>query len=112
MNQSEAFETCIDVGGLVLFGADTVYGLACDPEDRFAVERLYLLKRRRTDKPSAIMFFSLEAALAALPELGERTREGMRRLMPGGKGSGWRGGVGTAKRADALAPSRPVPTHR
>ena len=30
------------------------------------------------------MFFGLEAALDALPELGERTREAMRRLMPGG----------------------------
>ena len=69
--------------GVVLFPADTVYGLACDPDDRFAVERLYLLKRRTLDKPSAVMFFSLERAFAALPELGERTREAMARLLPG-----------------------------
>ena len=59
MTEAEAFERCIRVGGLVLFGADTVYGLACDPDNRFAVERLYLLKRRTLDKPSAVMFFSL-----------------------------------------------------
>ncbi len=35
-----AFEDCIRQGGLVVFPSDTVYGLACDPEDRFAVERL------------------------------------------------------------------------
>ena len=29
------------------------------------------------------MFFDLELALEALPELGERTREAMRRLLPG-----------------------------
>ncbi len=30
------------------------------------------------------MFFSLELALAALPELGERTRAALERLLPGG----------------------------
>ena len=83
MSDREAFERCIAVGGLVLFGADTVYGLACDPNDRFAVERLYLLKRRSLDKPSAVMFFSLERAFAAVPEIGERTRDAMERLLPG-----------------------------
>jgi L-threonylcarbamoyladenylate synthase len=81
---SETFERCIAVGGVVLFGADTVYGLACDPNDRFAVERLYLLKRRTLDKPSAVMFFSLERAFDAVPEIGERTRGAMARLLPGG----------------------------
>ncbi len=84
MTDAEAFERCIRVGGLVLFGADTVYGLACDPGDRFAVERLYLLKRRTLDKPSAVMFFSLERAFDAVPEIGERTRGAMARLLPGG----------------------------
>ncbi len=83
MSERDAFEQCLGVGGLVLFPADTVYGLACDPEDRFAVERLYLLKRRSLDKPSAIMFFNVEDAFAALPELGERTRLAMSRVMPG-----------------------------
>jgi tRNA threonylcarbamoyl adenosine modification protein (Sua5/YciO/YrdC/YwlC family) len=80
---SEAFERCIGAGGLVLFPADTVYGLACDPDDRFAVERVYLLKRRTLAKPSAVMFWGVQDALAALPELGERTRLAMSRVMPG-----------------------------
>ncbi len=83
MTDAEAFERCIRAGGVALFPADTVYGLACDPDDRFAVERLYLLKRRSLDKPSAVMFFALQRALDALPELGERTREAMARLLPG-----------------------------
>lgn len=83
MSDAAAFERCIAVGGLVLFPADTVYGLACDPEDRFAVERLYLLKRRSLEKPSAVMFFELDLAFAALPELGERTRQVMLALLPG-----------------------------
>jgi L-threonylcarbamoyladenylate synthase len=72
------------VGGVALFPADTVYGLACDPSNRIAVERLYLLKRRSLAKPSAVMFFDVELALAALPELGGRTREALPRLLPGG----------------------------
>jgi L-threonylcarbamoyladenylate synthase len=81
---SEAFERCIAGGGVAVFGADTVYGLACDPEDAAAVERLYALKGRPTGKPSAVMFFDAERALAALPELGPRTRALMERLLPGG----------------------------
>jgi tRNA threonylcarbamoyl adenosine modification protein (Sua5/YciO/YrdC/YwlC family) len=82
-DSAEAFERCIGAGGLVLFPADTVYGLGCDPEDRFAVQRLYLLKRRSLDKPSAVMFFRVQDAIAAVPELGERTRLAMSRVMPG-----------------------------
>jgi tRNA threonylcarbamoyl adenosine modification protein (Sua5/YciO/YrdC/YwlC family) len=77
------FERCMSVGGVAVFPADTVYGLACDVHNRVAVERLYALKRRRMDKPSAVMFFDLELALAAMPELGERTRSAMERLLPG-----------------------------
>lgn len=83
-SEAEAFERCLAVGGIALFPADTVYGLACDPGNRVAVERLYLLKRRPLVKPSAVMFFDVELALAALPELGERTCGAMMRLLPGG----------------------------
>ena len=52
-----------------MFPADTVYGLACEPDSKEAVYRLYRLKGRKPDKPAAVMFFDLELALAALPEL-------------------------------------------
>jgi tRNA threonylcarbamoyl adenosine modification protein (Sua5/YciO/YrdC/YwlC family) len=73
----------MSVGGVAVFPADTVYGLACDVHNRVAVERLYRLKRRPLDKPSAVMFFELSLALSALPELGERTRAALARLLPG-----------------------------
>ena len=79
----ETFERCISVGGVAVFPADTVYGLATEPESREGVERLYRLKGRLPDKPSAVMFFQLEPALAALPELGARTRAVMEALLPG-----------------------------
>ena len=79
----ETFERCISVGGVALFPADTVYGLATEPESREGVDRLYRLKGRAADTPAAVMFFGLELALAALPELGARTGEAVRRLLPG-----------------------------
>ncbi|MGZ4169543.1 MAG: Sua5/YciO/YrdC/YwlC family protein [Solirubrobacteraceae bacterium] len=81
--EADGFERCMSVGGVAVFPADTVYGLACDVHNRVAVERLYRVKRRRPDKPSAVMFFDRELALAALPELGERTRAALGRLLPG-----------------------------
>jgi L-threonylcarbamoyladenylate synthase len=76
-------DRCVVGGGVALFPADTVYGLACDPGSEAAVRRLYALKGRPLDKPSAVMFVDLALALEALPELGERTRGALRRLLPG-----------------------------
>ena len=70
--------------GVALFPADTVYGLACTPDAPEAVERLYRLKGRAAGKPAAVMFFDRGLALGALPELGERTRAALERLLPGG----------------------------
>jgi L-threonylcarbamoyladenylate synthase len=80
---ARTFERCIAVGGIAVFPADTVYGLACEPDSKEAVQRLYMLKRRRPDKPAAVMFFALDLALAALPELGPRTTGALRALLPG-----------------------------
>jgi L-threonylcarbamoyladenylate synthase len=83
-NDAETFERCIAVGGVALFPADTVYGLACEPDIDEAVTRLYALKGRRPDKPAAVMFFQLDLALEALPELGDHTRAALETLLPGG----------------------------
>jgi L-threonylcarbamoyladenylate synthase len=82
-DDAQTFSRCIAVGGIAVFPADTVYGLACEPDSKEAVQRLYLLKRRRPDKPAAVMFFALDLALAALPELGPRTAGALRALLPG-----------------------------
>jgi L-threonylcarbamoyladenylate synthase len=82
-DDAQTFSRCIAVGGIALFPADTVYGLACEPDSKEAVQRLYLLKRRRPDPPAAVMFFALDLALAALPELGPRTAAALRALLPG-----------------------------
>lgn len=78
-----ALGRCVAAGGVALFGADTVYGLCCDPRNAAAVDRLFELKRRPRTKAAALAFFNLDAALAALPELGPRTRAAFHALLPG-----------------------------
>ncbi|HST42715.1 MAG TPA: Sua5/YciO/YrdC/YwlC family protein [Conexibacter sp.] len=79
-----AFALTIAAGGVAVFPADTVYGLAAAPGDLAAVARLYELKGRAPSKPAALMWFDRERALAALPALGARTRGALERLLPGG----------------------------
>lgn len=81
---AEAFADCIEGGGVAVFPADTVYGLACDPDNPDAVARLYELKGRPADKPAAVMWFDRDAALTALSELPPRTRTACVGLLPGG----------------------------
>jgi L-threonylcarbamoyladenylate synthase len=76
-----AFGRCIVAGGVAVFPADTVYGLACAPDDAAAVANLYALKGRPPEKPAAVMFFDLDEALAGLPP---RTARLLRQLLPGG----------------------------
>jgi L-threonylcarbamoyladenylate synthase len=80
----QTLSRCIAVGGVALFPSDTVYGLATETESEEGVRRLYALKRRPPGQPAAVMFFHLELALAALPELGPRTAAALPRLLPGG----------------------------
>jgi L-threonylcarbamoyladenylate synthase len=80
---ADTLARCLRVGGVAVFPSDTVYGLACDPQEKEAVRRLYALKKRDIEKPSAVMFFDLDLAFAAVPELGPATREALTRLLPG-----------------------------
>jgi L-threonylcarbamoyladenylate synthase len=80
----EAFDRCIAAGGVALFPADTVYGLATHPESSQGIDRLYRLKGRSPTRPAAVMFFDVGPALDALPELPSETRTAAQRLLPGG----------------------------
>ena len=82
-DEVDAFDRCVAAGGVALFPSDTVYGLATDPESSDGVRRLYALKGRPPTRPSAVMFFELELALAGLGALGPRTRTALGRLLPG-----------------------------
>jgi L-threonylcarbamoyladenylate synthase len=76
-------ERCMAGGGVAVFPSDTVYGVCCDPENEQAAKRLYELKGRPAARPAAVMFFALEPALAALPELPDTERRALQALLPG-----------------------------
>jgi L-threonylcarbamoyladenylate synthase len=76
-------EECLAGDGVALIPTDTVYGLACNPESKTALQRIYELKGRPALKPAAVMFFAREPALESLSELGPRTRNALNALLPG-----------------------------
>jgi L-threonylcarbamoyladenylate synthase len=78
-----ALERCVAEAGVALFPADTLYGLACDPCDAAAIERIHEIKGREEDKPSAVMFFSSEAMRALLTTVGPHTARAVGALLPG-----------------------------
>jgi L-threonylcarbamoyladenylate synthase len=78
-----ALERCIAVGGVAVFPADGLYGLACDPLDAAAIERIHRIKGRDDGKPSAVLYFSPLAMRELVDGLGPRTRKAFGALLPG-----------------------------
>jgi len=78
-----ALERTIAGGGVAVFPADGLYGLACDPLDAAAIERIHAIKGRDDGKPSAVMYFSPLAMRELLGGLGQPTREAIAALLPG-----------------------------
>jgi L-threonylcarbamoyladenylate synthase len=76
-------ERTIAAGGVAVFPADGLYGLACDPLDAAAIERIHRIKGRDDGKPSAVMYFSPLAMRELVEGLGPRARQAMGALLPG-----------------------------
>jgi len=78
-----ALERCVLDGGVAVFPADGLYGLACDPLRAEAIDRIHAIKGRDDGKPSAVMYFSPLAMRELLAGLGERSRAAVAALLPG-----------------------------
>ncbi len=78
-----ALEQMIAGGGVAVFPADTLYGLACDPLNGRAVDRIQAIKGRDDGKPSAILYFSPLAMRELVAGMGPRTRDAAGALLPG-----------------------------
>jgi L-threonylcarbamoyladenylate synthase len=76
-------ELCIAAGGVAVFPADGLYGLACDPLNRAAIERVHRIKGRDDGKPSAVLYFSPLALRELVESFGDRTRAAVGALLPG-----------------------------
>ena len=78
-----ALERWVASGGVAIFPSDGLYGLACDPANPEAIERIHELKGRDERKPSAILYFSPLAMRELLASLGPRSRDAIGALLPG-----------------------------
>ncbi len=78
-----ALERCVGAGGVALFPADGLYGLACDPINPAAVDRIHEIKGRDEDKPSAVMYFDQLTMREVLGQLAPRARAVAAALLPG-----------------------------
>src|SRR3954468_20891678 len=78
-----ALERCVGAGGVAIFPADTLYGLACDPLNAEAVQRIHSIKGRDEGRPSAVMYFSPLAMRELVAGLGPRSRQAVSELLPG-----------------------------
>ncbi len=76
-------ELCIAAGGVAVFPADGLYGLACDPLNQEAIERIHRIKGRDEGKPSAVLYFSPLALRELVEGLDDRTRAAVGALLPG-----------------------------
>ena len=79
---TEAVEALRD-GKPVVMPFDTVYGLAADPTEEEATQRLYELKGRDLTEPSALVARDLDFLLKCVPELRGRTASLAGLLLPG-----------------------------
>jgi L-threonylcarbamoyladenylate synthase len=79
---TEAVEALRD-GKPVVMPFDTVYGLAADPTEEEATQRLYELKGRDLTEPSALVARNLDFLLTCVPELRGRTASLAGLLLPG-----------------------------
>ena len=73
----------IEEGELVVIPTDTVYGLACTPDDAAVVRTLSQLKRRAAVQPITLVAASVDALIERAPELRGRAETIARSLLPG-----------------------------
>ncbi len=73
----------LEAGKLVVIPTDTVYGLACSPDDDAAVRRLSELKGRDSAQPIALVAATVDALVELVPELRGESESVARALLPG-----------------------------
>ena len=79
----EAAVAALRAGEPVVLPFDTVYGLAAEPSREDAAHRLYRLKGREQEQPTALVAATLDDLLERIPELRGRTASLAERLLPG-----------------------------
>jgi len=77
-----AVEDVLELGGVLVFPTDTLYGIGGNPWDGQAIARVRTLKRRSADRPFALLLPAIET-IERVARLDERTRPILKRFLPG-----------------------------
>lgn len=83
MSSAEDAVAALEAGELVVIPTDTVYGLACDPQNQDAVRLLSDLKGRAREQPVALVASSVDLLLELIPELRGGGEAVARAVLPG-----------------------------
>jgi release factor glutamine methyltransferase len=81
--QVAALARALEHGAIFGIPTDTVYGLGAGWQSPLGVHRLLTAKKRAEDQPLAVLFSSVGAVEAALPDLGSSSLRVIRALLPG-----------------------------
>jgi len=79
----DAAVAAIRADGVVVLPTDTVYGLVASPYREEPTRRVYRLKGRAEETPTALICSDLEMLLECVPELRGRAERLARALLPG-----------------------------
>jgi len=69
-------------GGVIVYPTDTVYGIGCSIEDKDAIQRVYLIKRARKDKPFSFVCSDLKH-ISEYAHVSNRAFRTIKHLVPG-----------------------------
>jgi tRNA threonylcarbamoyl adenosine modification protein (Sua5/YciO/YrdC/YwlC family) len=69
-------------GGIVIYPTDTVYGLGCSIADKNAIERIYLIKGQRLNKPFSFVCSDL-THISEYANVSNMAFKTMKRMIPG-----------------------------
>ncbi len=72
----------LNAGGVVIYPTDTVYGMGCSVEDKSAIEKIYLIKRQRADKPFSFVCSDL-THISEYARVSNAAFKTMKHLIPG-----------------------------
>lgn len=70
-------------GGLVIIPTETVYGIACNMQNKKAVERLYTIKERSKDKPFTVHIDRKDRVEEFVPQIPVTAYKLMTKFWPG-----------------------------
>lgn len=83
--QARVVSKTVDIllsGGVCIYPTDTIYGLGCSIENKRAIERIYMLKRVRSEKPFSFVCSDL-AHVSEYAHVSNMAFKTMKRLIPG-----------------------------